>query len=61
MPALKEETMSLISNIQQSIIGDQSIAPTLLKLRLLATKLDSKELERPCFMIRRLKNAGFKF
>ena len=37
--------MSLISDIQQSIISGQSIAPTLLKLRLLAAKLDSKELE----------------
>ena len=38
--------MSLISDIQQSIIADQSIiAPTLLKLRLLATQIDSKELE----------------
>ena len=37
--------MNILSDIQQSIISDQNIAPVLLKLRLLAAKLGSKELE----------------
>ena len=37
--------MSILHDIQQSIIGAQNIAPILLKLRLLAAKLGSEKLE----------------